>query len=145
MWWVIINVYSSISYYSTRLLRATRTLYIIWCHRRQKHLGSQPFSTSSLPLHLYQATLSVHGGHKGVFDWHYLQCVTKRFVTLEYESISTFTFMSILSKRSAMSRKMSLNVRIMMRLSLNPHTTYCFDRFMAEQGSRWWSMSVIKR
>jgi len=36
--------------------------------------------------------LSVHSGNealppKGVFDWHYLQCVAKRFATDEYKEV----------------------------------------------------------
>ncbi len=42
-------------------------------------------------------TLSVHGGSealppKGVFDWHYLQCVAKRFATQEYKDVPGIYF-----------------------------------------------------
>lgn len=46
---------------------------------------------------MYQVTLSVHGGNKplpppGVFDWHYLQCVTRKFGTNQYKQIPNIAF-----------------------------------------------------
>jgi hypothetical protein len=51
--------------------------------------NSQPLA----PLHGYTITLSVHGIHNtplpppGAFNWHYLQCVIKRFGTSEFKNL----------------------------------------------------------
>jgi len=105
--------------------------------------GSQPFSTSSLPpLHLYQVTLSVHGGHehlppKGVFDWHYLQCVTKRFATSEYKSVPDiyFHFHSYPFKTASDESDDEFEFEDNDEIE-PPYPTYYFDRFMAEQGRK---------
>ncbi|KAI9463729.1 hypothetical protein BJY52DRAFT_933290 [Lactarius psammicola] len=48
-------------------------------------------------LHGYSATLSVHAGEAslpppGVFNWHYLQCVIKKFGTDQYRGIQDIHF-----------------------------------------------------
>jgi hypothetical protein len=49
------------------------------------------------PLHCYQLTLSVRRGTislplKGAFDWHYLQCVIRRFGTQAYQDFPNIRF-----------------------------------------------------
>ncbi|KAF5376700.1 hypothetical protein D9615_007863 [Tricholomella constricta] len=49
------------------------------------------------PLHMYSVTLSVHDARyrlppKGVFDWHYLQCVLRRFATDQYKNLPNNSF-----------------------------------------------------
>jgi hypothetical protein len=46
---------------------------------------------------MYSVTLSVHGGDnplplKGVFDWHYLQCVMLKFGTHQYKVLPNIAF-----------------------------------------------------
>jgi hypothetical protein len=46
---------------------------------------------------MYSVTLSVHAGNyplppKGVFDWHYLQCVLLRFGTFQYKNLPNIAF-----------------------------------------------------
>ena len=49
------------------------------------------------PLHLYTVTLSVNAGDsslppKGVFNWHYLQCVVRAFGIPQYRNFPNITF-----------------------------------------------------
>ncbi|KAH9176534.1 hypothetical protein EDB89DRAFT_74370 [Lactarius sanguifluus] len=54
-------------------------------------------ATGDSLLHGYSATLQVHAGEHhlpppGVFNWHYLQCVIKKFGTPEYMTVSDIRF-----------------------------------------------------
>ncbi len=50
-------------------------------------------------LHGHQITLAAHSADPlspaGVFNWHYLQCVIKRFATSEYKEIENINFFTL--------------------------------------------------
>ena len=85
-------------------------------------------------------TLSVHGGTEplpptGVFDWHYLQCVFKRFATSEYKSIPNIYFHDYPFKIASDDSDDSFDFEDNDEIE-PPYPTYRFDRFMAEQGRK---------
>ena len=85
-------------------------------------------------------TFSVHGGNeplppKGVFDWHYLQCVAKRFATAEYKSVPSIYFHDNPFKTASNDSDDSFDSEDNDEIE-PPYPTYRFDRFMAEQGRK---------
>jgi hypothetical protein len=59
--------------------------------------GTNTLGSNMPPLHGFQVALSVRAGvhplpPPGVFNWHYLQCVIKRFGTLQYRNIPDIIF-----------------------------------------------------
>ena len=55
--------------------------------------GIEPLATNEPMCHGTRITLSTHGSSLnlppvGVFNWHYIQCVLKRFSTADYQGVS---------------------------------------------------------
>ncbi|CAA7268420.1 unnamed protein product [Cyclocybe aegerita] len=89
-------------------------------------------------LHLHQMMLSVHGGNeplppKGVFDWHYLQCVAKRFATSDYKTVPGIYFHVYPFKTADDESDDEFEFEDNGEAE-PPYPTYRFDRFLAEQG-----------
>ena len=90
-------------------------------------------------LHMYPVTLSVHRGNdplppKGVFDWHYLQCVLLRFGTSKYKQIPNITFFAYPFKTADdddSDDEFEDDVN-----DEPPYPSYRFDRFMGQQWER---------
>ena len=63
--------------------------------------GGMPSSNDSVPmLHGRQITLSTHNSlvslpPASVFDWHYVQCVLKRFSTVAYREIDNIYYFTL--------------------------------------------------
>jgi hypothetical protein len=115
----------------------------------QRHTPGQPL------LHLYQTTLSVQRGSislppKGVFDWHYLQCVIKRFGTPQYQMFPGIKFFAYpFATDSDGPDDGSENDE-----NDTPWPSYHFDQYVTKQGRRHvarernisvaqWSLNVI--
>ena len=97
--------------------------------------GTVPGATNIPYLHLHSVTLSVHTGDnslplKGVFNWHYLQCVLRRFGTHQYKHLPNITFFVYPFKtaddESDDEFEDDVNVE-------PPYPSYRFDRFMEQQ------------
>ncbi|KAJ3502954.1 hypothetical protein NLJ89_g8654 [Agrocybe chaxingu] len=83
----------------------------------------------------------IHGGNqplppKGVFDWHYLQCVAKRFATMDYKAVPGIYFYAYPFRmddddESDDEFEFEDNNEIE-----PPYPTYRFDRFLMEQGRK---------
>jgi len=85
-------------------------------------------------------TLSVHAGSetlppKGVFDWHYLQCVAKRFATQDYKELPGIYFSVYPFKTSDDDSDEEFEFEDYDGVE-PPYPTYRFDRFLAEQGRK---------
>ncbi len=103
--------------------------------------GIPLFSSADVPrLHSYKMTLSVHDGPealppKGVFDWHYLQCVAKQFATQDYKELSGIYFTVHPFKTSDDDTDDEFEFENYDGIE-PPYPTYHFDRFLAEQGRK---------
>jgi hypothetical protein len=109
------------------------------------------------PLHLHSVTLSVHGGSehlppKGVFDWHYLQCVVQRFGTDQFKTVPNIAFFVCPFKTADDDSEDEFEDNDHDKEP--PCPTYRFDRFMAKQwnkhreqedfrGMAQWSSGII--
>jgi hypothetical protein len=85
-------------------------------------------------------TLSVHAGTeplppKGVFGWHYLQCVAKRFATSDYKLFPAIYFYVYPFKTTSDESDDEFEFEDNDEIE-PPYPTYRFDRFMAEQGKK---------
>lgn len=95
--------------------------------------------TTGLPaLHGYQVTLTVHGGSinlppPGVFNWHYLQCVLKRFATPDYRSFNNIVHYEMPFKTSSDS---DIDEFEDDGSAEPPYPSYRFDRYLQEQAER---------
>ena len=83
---------------------------------------------------MFSVTLTVHGGSdqlppKGVFDWHYLQCVVSRFGTDQYKNIPNIYYFVHPFKTADDDSEEEFEDDD----DEPPYPTYRFDRFMAEQ------------
>lgn len=62
-------------------------------------LGLEPRIPTVPILHDYQIKLTSHNGSLlpsvGMFNWHYFQCVLKRFATDEYKQIENITYFTV--------------------------------------------------
>ena len=84
---------------------------------------------------MFPVTLSVHAGDyplppKGIFDWHYLQCVLRRFGTDQYKGLPNIAFFVYPFKtaddESGDEFEDDANDE-------PPYPSYRLDRFMAQQ------------
>ncbi len=61
--------------------------------------GMEPLNPNDQMLHDHQITLTAHNNlclpPDGLFKWHYLQCVLKRFATNEYKGIENITHFTV--------------------------------------------------
>jgi hypothetical protein len=60
--------------------------------------GAMPLTPSDPMLHGHTITLSTHDASFppiGMFNWHYLQCVLKKFATDEYKQIQNICYISL--------------------------------------------------
>ncbi|KAM6493645.1 hypothetical protein JOM56_010006, partial [Amanita muscaria] len=51
-----------------------------------------PLTPGDQMLHGHTITLSTHDPPIGMFNWHYLQCVLKKFATADYKQIGNIYF-----------------------------------------------------
>jgi len=90
-------------------------------------------------LRMRPVTLSVHDGSdhlppKGVFDWHYLQCVVKRFGTDQYKTVPNIAFFVCPFKTADDDSEDEFEDND--DNNEPPFPTYPFDRFMAKQWNK---------
>ena len=90
------------------------------------------------PLHSRQVTLVVHDGPealppKGLFDWHYLQCVAKQFATEEYKELPDIYFTVYPFKTSDDDSNDEFELGDYDGIE-PPYPSYRFDRCLEEQG-----------
>ncbi|KAM6493643.1 hypothetical protein JOM56_010004 [Amanita muscaria] len=67
-------------------------------HAHLNILGALPLTPSDPMLHGHTITLSTHDASFppiGMFNWHYLQCVLKKFATDEYKQIQNICYFSL--------------------------------------------------
>jgi hypothetical protein len=96
------------------------------------------------PLHLTERTLQTHNESvplppKGVFDWHYLQCVVKVFGTSEYKNHPNVTFFIhpftvALDDSDTVALDDSEDNSPDNDEAEPPYPSYGFDQFLLEQG-----------
>ena len=100
--------------------------------------GIPLYASANLPrLHLHPVMLSVHDGpkalpSKGVFDWHYLQCVAKRFATQDYKELPGIYFSVYPFKTNSDDTDDEFEFEDYDGIEA-PYPTYYFNRFLAEQ------------
>ena len=87
-------------------------------------------------LHAFEISLSVRAGDdllppRGIFDWHYLQCVAKRFATQDYRGIPNIYFYENPFKTADDE---SADEFCDDGEGEPPYPTYRFDRYLREQG-----------
>jgi hypothetical protein len=89
-------------------------------------------------LHGFSVTLSVHAGNEplpppGVFNWHYLQCVVRRFATNEYRAFFNIYFY-VYSFRTAsdLDDESTSDFDDMSP----PYPSYHFDKFLRQQSDQ---------
>jgi hypothetical protein len=92
-------------------------------------------------LHMYSVTLSVHDGDdplppKGVFDWHYMQCVIDRFGTPQYRGFPDIRFFVLPFKTADDDDDDSDDEFEDDGDTKPPYPSYRFERFLAEQWKR---------
>ena len=106
------------------------------------YLGTAVPGITSIPiLHMYSATLSVHGGNdplppKGIFDWHYLQCVLLRFGTSDYKHLPNITF-SVYPFKTADDESEEDFENDIYDSDEPPYPSYHLDRFMRQQWEKY--------
>ncbi|KAM6493658.1 hypothetical protein JOM56_010019 [Amanita muscaria] len=67
-------------------------------HAQLSIIGAPPLAPSNPMLHGHTMTLSTHDASFppiGMFNWHYLQCVLKKFATDEYKQIQNICYFSL--------------------------------------------------
>lgn len=87
---------------------------------------------------MYSAMLSVHDGNdplppKGVFYWHYLQCVLLRFGTNEYKHLPNITFFVYPFRTADDESEGDFEDDTNNDSDEPPYPSYRFDRFMRQQ------------
>jgi hypothetical protein len=83
-------------------------------------------------------TLSVQSGTeplppKGIFDWHYLQCIAKRFATSDYKTFDNIYFSVQPFKTDDTDDELELEDYDGIE---PPYPTYHFDRYLAQEGGK---------
>ena len=102
--------------------------------------GIPLLSSLNIPrLHSYQVTLSVQFGTealppKGIFDWHYLQCVAKQFATSDYQTFDNIYF-SVQPFKTDDDTDDELEFEDYDGIE-PPYPMYHFDRYLAEEGEK---------
>ena len=111
--------------------------------------GSPTSGISPPLLHGFQLTLSVKGGTillppKGVFDWHYLQCVIKRFGTSAYQAYPNIRFF-VYPFQTDSDDSDSDDTSLVNDGIEPPYPSYYLDQFFVEQGKRQMERELHER
>ena len=93
--------------------------------------------------------LSVHDGNdplppKGVFYWHYLQCVLLRFGTNEYKHLPNITFFVYPFRTADDESEGDFEDDTNNDSDEPPYPSYRFDRFMRQQWETYWEQERFK-
>jgi hypothetical protein len=96
---------------------------------------SSPILINVPLLHNFVVTLSVNDDNtplppRGVFDWHYLQCVVKRFGTPSYKNFTDIAFCVLPFKTASEDSEEEYLDDDKIE---PPYPSYRFDRYLEEQ------------